>query len=275
MEAIPDLPSELQREVLLRVPYKFHDKMKTVCRSWKDMMSSPQFYEDRRTYGKTEQFICLTQSDPRRTFDGHGIGITVYDPVEGTRKTIPPMPSYPLKTCVHFLSVNGKIVVLGVCSNQMNMMPTPSKEVFIYDFQSSKWRRGADMPTTRSYFACSVSSSKGLIYVAGGRDEHGNTLATAEAYDVEADKWEILPPMTQNRERSQGVFMDGKFMVISGTNEDFDPRVERSAEVFDAKTGSWNTLEDMWRSPMSIYLCPGFVSTCGNLYVFDRKQTMK
>jgi hypothetical protein len=26
---------------------------------------------------------------------------------------------------------------------------------------------------------------------------------------------------------------------------------------------------------MSIYLCQGFVSTCGNVYVFDRKQTMK
>jgi hypothetical protein len=138
MEAIPDLPSELQREVLLRVPYKFHDKMKTVCRSWKDMMSSPQFYEDRRTYGKTDQFICLTHSDPRRTFDGHGIGIIIYDLVEGTRKMIPPIPSYPRKTCVHFLSVNGKIVLLGVCSNQMNMMLTPIKEVFIYDFHSKK-----------------------------------------------------------------------------------------------------------------------------------------
>jgi hypothetical protein len=31
MKAIPDLPSELQREVLLRVAYKFHDKMKTSC----------------------------------------------------------------------------------------------------------------------------------------------------------------------------------------------------------------------------------------------------
>jgi hypothetical protein len=39
--------------------------------------------------------------------------------------------------------------------------------------------------------------------------------------------------------------------------------------------GTWNTLEDMWISPMSIYLCWGFVSTCGNMYVFDRKQMMK
>jgi hypothetical protein len=266
MEAHPNLPSDLQREVLLRVPYSLHDKMKAVCRSWKDMMSSPQFYEDRKTCGTSEHFICLIHSNLHRESENGVIltnGITVYDPRNGTRKRVPPSPYFPrLPQMSEFLSVNRKLVLLGAGGNPMNM-------VFIYDFQCSKWRRGADMPTTRYLFACSVSSSKGLIYVAGGRDERGNILATAEVYDVEEDKWEILPPMAQKREGSRGVFFEGKFMVISGGTRDLQRRVDKSAEAFDAKTGTWNRLEDMWSSETSVKRCWIFVSACGNLYGID------
>lgn len=70
----------------------------------------------------------------------------------------------------------------------MDVRPRPFKAVFIYDLLSKEWRRGVDIPTSRIRFTCSFSSSIGLIYVAGGLDEHRNTLATAEAYDVEEDR---------------------------------------------------------------------------------------
>jgi hypothetical protein len=37
-----------------------------------------------------------------------------------------------------------------------------------------------------------VSSTTGLVYVAGGINERFNYLAAAEAYNLEEDKWEIL-----------------------------------------------------------------------------------
>jgi hypothetical protein len=52
MEALPNIPSDIQREVLLRVPYKLHNTFKAMCGIWEAMMSTPQFFEDRRTYGK-------------------------------------------------------------------------------------------------------------------------------------------------------------------------------------------------------------------------------
>jgi hypothetical protein len=37
----------------------------------------------------------------------------------------------------------------------------------------------------------------GLVYVAGGMNKDSLPLAAEEAYNVEEDKWEILPPMIQ------------------------------------------------------------------------------
>lgn len=295
-EALPDLHSGLQREVLLRVPYKFHQKFKTVCRSWETMMNITKFYEDRKVYGKSEQLICLTNN----SFEE----IEVYDPLKGTWERIPRIPDfphfYPLAASTEFASVNGKLVLLGGRSPLLfRAFPTPTNMVFIYDFKSSKWSRGAYMPTTRVRFACSVCASKGLIYVAGGCDEYGNILATAEVYDVEADKWEVLPPMPQRQrgygqaqrerwygqlaqgqrgyEKSIGVFINGKFIVISGSSRDhvqLHTPVETSAEVFDTHTSTWNTMEDIWtvemRSLDCYHIC--LYSIAGDFYVIDWGQ---
>ena len=275
-EALPDIHSDLQREVLLRVPYKFHEKFKTACRRWQTMMNIPQFYDDRKVYGKSEQLICLKQICLKHFNEE----IVLYDPVNCTWERIPCSPDFTrFQDESKLVSLNGKIVLLGGSTPPtIGRMQLIGCTVFIYDFQFRKWRRGADMRTTRFSFACSVSSSKDFIYVAGGFDELGETLATAEVYDVESDKWEVLPPMPQRRKNSLGVFMEDKFMVISGTRRNLqrhlhNPPVERSVEVFDTKTSTWNTLEDM----MSLNNYQGCVSACGNMYVIDslKKVTRK
>jgi N-acetylneuraminic acid mutarotase len=139
--------------------------------------------------------------------------------------------------------------------------------VFIYDLSSCTWRRGADMPRVRSFFAYSVSPD-GLIYVAGGHDDDKNALRAAEAYDVEEDRWEILPPMSQERDECQGVFIDGKFTVISGYATESQGRFEKSAEVYDPSTGFWSKLANMW----STGGCPrSCVAAFGHLYFFHKQ----
>ena len=54
------------------------------------------------------------------------------------------------------------------------------------------------------------------FYVAEAYNVGSNPLAVAEAYNVEEDKWEILPPMIQPHGLGcDGVFMEGKFMVFT------------------------------------------------------------
>jgi hypothetical protein len=99
-----------------------------------------------------------------------------------------------------------------------------TKSVYIYDFESARWSRGADMPTPRHSFSCFVDSSTGLVYVAGGVGLYvvggyvveTGPLAAAEAYNVKEDKWEILHPMIQPQGLGcDGVFMEGKFLVFT------------------------------------------------------------
>ena len=101
--------------------------------------------------------------------------------------------------------------------------------------------------------------------VAGGKDHNNRAFRAAEVYDVEEDKWKILPPMSQARIECQGVFMDGKFIVISGYYGWID-RFSRSAEVFDTGEGVWSRVENMW----SIGGCPkSCIPASGHLFCFQ------
>jgi hypothetical protein len=254
MEVIPD---DLVRECLLRVPYTSHEDLKAVCRKWEAIVSNPKFYADRKISGTSEQLLCLFQRDPRADFT---FVITVHDPVKGTWERLPPL--FAAITAVsQCVAVNRKLVLIGGFST-FNM--TLTKSVYIYDFESARWSRGADMPTARSFFACCVSSSTGLVYVAGGNDEGSNSLAAAEAYSVEEDKWEILPPMIQpHGPGCHGVFMEGKFIVL---------RKDRSAEVFDPSGKTWRWWEDIFSFRVDVWRSLAAVSSSGELYAINEEQ---
>jgi hypothetical protein len=84
----------------------------------------------------------------------------------------------------------------------------------------------------------------------------------AEAYNVEEDKWEILPPMIQPHGLGlHSVFIEGKFMVLS--------EYDRSAEVFDPSAGTWR-LEDTLSFEGDLFTCAA--SSSGELYAFHEEQ---
>jgi hypothetical protein len=226
-----DLPNDLVRKCLLKVPYKSHDNLKAVCRSWKAMVSSPTFYADRKISGTSEQLLCFIQLVlmVRKCV----FVVTVCDPMKGTWERLPlidhlHVPGIPISCeCV---AVNRKLILVGGFHHSNSGL---MQSVYIYDFESARWSRGADMPTLRFSFACSVDSSTGLVYVAGGTNKDSRPLAAAEAYNVEEDKWEILPPMIQphGRRGCHGVFMEGKFMVLNETEvQKFSSRVRGRGE---------------------------------------------
>jgi len=273
---IANLPHEIVRQCLLRVNYNSHDNLKVVCRNWETMLTSPLFYEDRKISGTSEQFICLLQAisqgqspqDKRQRSPAYGL--TLYYPLEDAWDSLPSIPYFSggIPLFCQCVCVNQKLFMIGGWHpSQWEAM----KSVFIYDFPSRTWRRGADMPRVRSFFACSISPD-GLIYVAGGHGDNKSALRAAEAYDVKHDRWEILAPMSQERDRCHGVFLDGKFTVISGYATESQGRFERSAEVFDPSTGVWSRVENMW----SIGGCPrSCVAALGHLYFFHNQHVMR
>jgi hypothetical protein len=263
-----DLPDDLVRKCLLKVPYKSHNNLKAVCRSWKAMVSSPTFYADRKISGTSEKLLCFIQ--PVLMFKMSVFVVTVYDPMKDTWERLPfidhlQVDEIPIGCeCV---AVNRKLILVGgfhPCSNRR------MQRVYIYDFESARWSRGAHMPTPRHSFAFSVDSSTGLVYVAGGTDKDFVPLAAAESYNVEENKWEILPPMIQPHGIGcHGVFMEGKFMVLSGGED-------KSAEIFDPSAGTWRRWEnmsfrgDLWGNGNLSGKCVAFSS--GELYAFSEEQ---
>jgi hypothetical protein len=233
------------------------------------MVSSPKFYEDRKISGTTQRLLCLIQRDPvydavKGTWERYVFVIKIYDPVNGTceRLPLPPIDVAAKPLYLECVAVNRKLVLM-VGFHRSSVM----KSVYIYDFESARWSRRTDMPTPRFLFACSVDSSTGLVYVAGGFDERRNPLAAAEAYNVEEDKWETLPPMIQpHGGECDGVFMEGKFMVLSGG------KIDRSVEVFDPSVGTWRTWEDMI---VGGYLWRKCAVSSGELYIFSYPHVMK
>ena len=257
------LPKDLLRKCLLGVPYTWHDNLKAVCRSWEGMLNSARFYPDRNISGKSEQLICLLHKDPKAV--GDKLVITIYDPLNGTLKRLPPIddPLFTgLSTMSQCVAVNQKLVLI---SGGYTM-----KSVYIYDFESARWSRGADRPTPRSFFVCSVSSSNGLVYVAAGIDRSLNPLSAAETYNVEEDKWDILPPMIQPHGPScHSVFMEGKFMVLTTRN---GHRMNGRVEVFNPSAGTW---EFMPNSHFNVWNSRAVAASSGNLYAFTERHVMK
>ena len=47
--------------ILLRVLYQSHFNLKHVCKPWRDVVSTPYFYQDRMTYGTSEHLIGIIQ----------------------------------------------------------------------------------------------------------------------------------------------------------------------------------------------------------------------
>ncbi|XP_057824315.2 F-box/kelch-repeat protein At2g44130-like [Cryptomeria japonica] len=118
------------------------------------------------------------------------IGISIYDPVEQSCQLLPQIPSgFEILGFSQIMCVNHKLVLLG-----LKHYGTSTKKILIYDFVSNTWKQGSDFHTARFMFACRASP-EGSIYIVGGLEKHDPSCLLREAtvYNVEKDKWELLP----------------------------------------------------------------------------------
>jgi hypothetical protein len=279
MDLFAVLPLEIVRHCLLRVPYDCHENLRAVCKSWEATVNHPQFYEDRKKLGTSQKCICLVEL---REYLGSPVAdlefvVSLFDPLGGTKKTLPPLPYFPgshngIPLFCDCVCVNQKLVLMGGWNPSDPYQAEALNTVFIYDFSSGKWSRGADMPVIRTDGAFSVSP-EGLLYVAGGHNGDEDFLRSAAVYNVSEDEWKLLPEMSQERDKCYGAFIHGKFFVISGYSTESGDRFDLSAEVYDPETGAWTTLENMWtvgegKGPQSCVAA----SSSGRLYSFQKQQ---
>ncbi|GKV41872.1 hypothetical protein SLEP1_g49348 [Rubroshorea leprosula] len=250
-ELIPGLPEELALECLTRLHHTTHRHAAGVCRRWRELLQSKDFYHQRKQNGHTRLTACLVQSvqdasspDWCKPVGPPNYRITIFDPVSGSWSRVGPVPKCPngLPLFCQVTSSEGKLIVIGGWDSTTFR---PVRDVFVYDFMVQRWRKGKDMPETRSFFA--IGQLCGRVIVAGGHDHQKNALRTAWAYDVVQDEWTELSPMSQERDECEGVVVGSEFWAVSGYKTVSQGGFEGSAEVLNLGSGQWRRVEDAWK----------------------------
>jgi len=271
-ELIPGLPEEVARECLVRVGFDQLPVVRRISRQWKSEVESPDYHRQRRAEGLARPVLALVQAQPtappaddagpvadkHSTAAAAGSGggpansyrMVLLDPVEGRWAPLPPLPgpSESLPLFCQVAAVDGgqgrrkRLVVVGGWHPETW---APTDAVFVYDFLTGAWRRGAPMPgPRRSFFACAAVG--GAVYVAGGHDDEKNALRSALAYDPEADAWAQLPDMAEERDEPRGLCVAGRFfLVVGGYPTQAQGRFVGSAECFDPATSTWAPVDDL------------------------------
>ncbi|KAJ1392138.1 Kelch-type beta propeller [Sesbania bispinosa] len=252
MELISGLPEDVARDCLIRVSYEQFPTVASVCKGWKTEIHTPEFHRRRRSTGHAQKVHVMVQArvDPEKPETGSTKRLTnpayrlsVFEPGTCNWSELPPPPGFGsgLPMLCQLAGIGYDLVVMGGLDPDSWKA---SNSVFIYNFLSAKWRRGATMPgEPRAFFACASDSDR-RVFVAGGHDDEKNALRSALVYDVVADEWVQLPDMATERDECKAVFRHGRFVVVGGYRTELQGRFERSAEAFDVATWKWGQLEE-------------------------------
>jgi hypothetical protein len=91
-----------------------------------------------------------------------------------------------------------------------------------------------------------------IAILACGRDPCANILNSAELYNLDTRKWEILPNMKKARKMCSFVFMDGKFYIIGGMTDNRMTHLT-CGEEFDIKTREWRKISNMFPTESEMF----------------------
>lgn len=252
MDLLPGLPNDIALDCLIRLPLDQLSKAASVCSNWKREIKHPLFRQRRKDSGLTRPVFALAQAMVTTIRKPHGITtlsstqfyrLSLYHPQRGYWCDLPPIPELVdgLPMFCRVVGVGSNVMVIGGC-DPVNWRVMDS--VFIYNFISGSWRRGADLPgEQRLFFGC-ASDSERFVVVAGGHDDEKNALKSALLYDVAEDEWVTLPEMAVERDECKCAFHQGKFHVIGGYPTHAQGQFQGSAEVFDSSTRQWRLEED-------------------------------
>ncbi|XP_076892757.1 F-box/kelch-repeat protein At1g15670-like [Bidens hawaiensis] len=244
MDRFQDLPHDIALQCFIRVPFNQFHSMRSVCKEWKTRVDLPELLRLRKSTGKAQSLVVLSQAQvnpagKKKCLDAPVYRLVVLETETGSWSEIPCLPEFSngLPLFCGMVAVGSNLVVMGGygpgtwdCRNS----------VFIFDFLSSTWRRGADMPGGPvSFFGCAGDGDR-TVFVAGGHDLEKNALKSVWAYDLTKDNWTQLPDMAKERDECECLFYCGKLHVLNGYSTNMQGQFHQSIEVFDTSARKWS-----------------------------------
>ncbi len=165
-----------------------------------------------------------------------------YDPATGNWRRLPDAPN----ARDHFSAVmigNALVAAAGRQSSMPNPADNPVQAVDIYDFDSGLWRSVSTIPTPRAG-AVAVAHGQDVIIAGGEINTSSVALNVVEAYDIVADQWRTLSPMSSGRHGSGGGVIDNRLLMLSGASH-----IGGSHETGDAEMLQLPEMADVVDSP--------------------------
>ncbi|XP_071810545.1 uncharacterized protein [Asterias amurensis] len=151
----------------------------------------------------------------------------------------------------HFL--NGYVYVVGGSDPHADGddFLKPVRSVLKYDVRSGEWSEAQPMDTARVFHE--VTALFGQLYVVGGQDHAGRTLATVECYSPSTDSWRYAASLPSPRYGMAVTVYRGQLWVAGGFPED------RLAETSTVPTDvvCYNAFRDEWTlvTPLRVPRC--------------------
>jgi large repetitive protein len=172
------------------------------------------------------------------TSDGHQTDVHVYDPATDSYSIAAPLPGPGVENPA-VVAHDGRLYAFGGSTAPFSGAVSNAA---VYDPATNSWTPLAPMPTARGGAFARVIGGK--IYVGGGMDANGASLATVDVYDVATGAWSSVAPMSTRRDNPGAGVANGKLYVFGGRTRNADGTTENgtlnTVEVFDPALNDWD-----------------------------------
>ncbi|KAJ4729455.1 F-box/kelch-repeat protein [Melia azedarach] len=245
---VPSLSDELEVLIAARVPRAEYWKFYLLNKRFFSLLKSGEIFKIRREIGFREPSVFMLASGDSSWWS--------FDRQFKSRRKLPELPSddcfkwgdkESLCAGTHLI-VSGKEIDGGV--------------IWRYELETNNWLKGPSMKRPRCLFASATCGT--FAFVAGGLVMDGTeVLNSAERYNPETKSWDHLPGMSQKRKLCSGCYMDNKFYVIGGRNENNNPLT--CGEAYDESKRDWELIPDMLKDfPAETFQSPPLIAVVNN-----------
>jgi N-acetylneuraminic acid mutarotase len=130
----------------------------------------------------------------------------------------------------------------GPSQGQGGSSPSATTPATALPTMGGTWSPGVATPSRRAENA--AVAVDGVIYVAGGMGDHGDTLDRFEAFDTRTGTWSELPPLPERRDHMGLAAIDGKIYLTGGMIF-YDTAVRSGLWRYDPADRHWTSLRAM------------------------------
>ena len=219
--------------LLIRVPYAWHDEVRAVCRKFNDLVKSDEFKQMRIEF-KCIEHACVFAGGVIDRRPATMCTLLVGEPLAGeaqrrSRRVRDGFRARPIAPLTSPRAAAASVVFeneLFVFGGVIDRRDTPTPTVEAYNPRTDEWRSCPPMSEPRSHFAAGVVGDR--VVVAGGQGpvDHFEDFNSAEAYEPRTETWTPLPPLPHATSQAAVCVLDGCLFVAGGFTSDPDVGTE-------------------------------------------------